>query len=286
MANVKWIKLSIEMFDDEKIDFIQSLPEGDSILVIWVRLLVLAGKCNDDGYIYLTEEMPYTEDSLAFKFRKQVNVVRLALETFVRLKMITVDAKGIKLSNWSKHQNLEGLDKLKQREKARLRKQKQRNKEKEIEGPAKEEVGASDGMSRDSHCDVTRDPSYIREREREKKKESKKEDIEREKEERREDMSQLSTDLSLEGCKYYEKAGFGTVSQITLDKISSLVIEFSFEWFKDAIDIAVMRNKKSLSYVNGVLNNWRSEGREEKNEHTSNHKENASSMYDFSMFGG
>lgn len=282
MANVKWIKLSIEMFDDEKIDFIQSLPEGDSILVIWVRLLVLAGKCNDDGYIYLTEEMPYTEDALAFKFRKQVNVVRLALETFTRLKMITVDAKGIQLSNWSKYQNLEGLDKLKQKEQARLRKQKQRKKEKQIEGPAKEEVGADNGMSRDSHCDVTRDPSYIRERERE----SKKEDIEREKEERREVMSQSSTDLPLEGCKYYEKAGFGTVSPIIFDKISCLVIEFSFEWFKDAIDVAVMRNKKSLSYVNGVLNNWRSEGREEKNGSTSQDKENASSMYDFSKFGG
>lgn len=282
MANVKWIKLSIEMFDDEKIDFIQSLPEGDSILVIWVRLLVLAGKCNDDGYIYLTEEIPYTEDSLAFKFRKQANVVKLALETFKKLKMITVNEKGIKLTNWSKYQNLEGLDKLKQREQARLRKQKQRKKEKKIEGPTKEEVGADNGMSRDNHCDVTGDPSYIREREREKKKE----DIEREKEERREDMSLSSVDIPLVGCKYYEKAGFGTVSPIILEKISFLVTEFSFEWFKDAIDVAVMRNKKSLSYVNGVLNNWRSEGRDYNNESSSYHKENASSMYDFSKFGG
>ncbi|SHH92163.1 phage replisome organizer N-terminal domain-containing protein [Clostridium grantii] len=138
MATVKWIKLSIELFDDEKIDFIQSLPEGDSILVIWVRLLVLAGKCNDDGYIYLTEEIPYTEDTLAFKFRKQTNIVKLALETFQRLNMISVDVKGIQLCNWSKYQNLEGMQKIK--EQTRKRVAKHRQKKNEIEAPAKEET--------------------------------------------------------------------------------------------------------------------------------------------------
>lgn len=278
MADVKWIKLSIELFDDEKIDFIQSLPEGDSILVIWVRLLVLAGKCNDDGYIYLTEEIPYTEDTLAYKFRKQNNIVKLALETFQRLNMIIIDKKGILLCNWSKYQNLESMQKIK--EQTRKRVAKHRQKKKEIEGAAKGEIC----------CNVT---SIVTEtpnnapREKREERRKKKEDIEKEREKRKEeDNSVSSADFSLEGCKYYEKAGFGTVSQITLDKISDMVNEFTFQWFKDALDIAVMRNKKSLSYVQGVLNNWRAEGRREKNEPTSRYKEDASSMYDFSEFGG
>ena len=32
MGNIKWIKLNVDMFDDEKIKSIQSMPEGDSLL--------------------------------------------------------------------------------------------------------------------------------------------------------------------------------------------------------------------------------------------------------------
>ena len=32
MAEMQWIKLRIDMFDDEKIKIIQSMPEGDSII--------------------------------------------------------------------------------------------------------------------------------------------------------------------------------------------------------------------------------------------------------------
>ncbi|MFA1421627.1 phage replisome organizer N-terminal domain-containing protein, partial [Enterococcus faecalis] len=37
MAEISWIKLKTTMFDDEKIKLIQSMPEADAILVIWIR---------------------------------------------------------------------------------------------------------------------------------------------------------------------------------------------------------------------------------------------------------
>ena len=43
---VKWIKISTSMFDDEKIRYLEQMPEADSILAIWVKLLVLAGQKN------------------------------------------------------------------------------------------------------------------------------------------------------------------------------------------------------------------------------------------------
>jgi len=163
MADVKWIKLSTDMFDNEKIDFIQSLPEGDSILVIWVRLLTMAGKCNEGGYIFLTENIPYTEEALSYKFKKSVNIVKLALHTFQNLNMIYINEKGIELINWPKYQSLDGLDKIKGKEQARVRKQKQRERENQIEASTKIEIVSETGMSRDSHGDVTRDPSIIEE---------------------------------------------------------------------------------------------------------------------------
>ncbi|MEQ7221421.1 phage replisome organizer N-terminal domain-containing protein [Vagococcus fluvialis] len=143
MAEISWIKLKTTMFDDEKIRLIQSLPEADAILVIWIRLLVLAGKTNDDGLIYIQRNMPYTEEMLATLFDKPVSVIRLALVTLQQFEMVDLGEDGlIAISNWEKHQNIEGMDKI--REQNRLRKAKQREKQKLLTDVT--------GQSRDSHA--------------------------------------------------------------------------------------------------------------------------------------
>lgn len=86
MGDVNWIKITTNMFEDEKIDYIESMPEADTILMIWVRLLTMAGRSNMGGYILLTEEIPYTEEMLAHKFKRQLNTVKFALQTFVKAK--------------------------------------------------------------------------------------------------------------------------------------------------------------------------------------------------------
>ncbi|WP_274362721.1 phage replisome organizer N-terminal domain-containing protein [Paenibacillus thermotolerans] len=126
MADIKWIKITTDMFEDEKIDFISSLPEADAIIVIWIRLLALAGKCNAGGYVFLTEKIPYTDEMLAHKFKKQLNTIKLALETFRRLEMIEMDEHGIFLPKWEKYQEVEKLDRI--REQTRLRVAEHRNK--------------------------------------------------------------------------------------------------------------------------------------------------------------
>nr|DAL87391.1 MAG TPA: replisome organizer [Caudoviricetes sp.] len=143
MAEISWIKLKTTMFDDEKIRLIQAVPESDAILVIWIRLLVLAGKTNDDGLIYIQRNMPYTEEMLATLFDKPVNTVRLALQTLANFNMIDLNTDGsIAISNWEKHQNIEGMEKV--REQNRLRKQRQREKQKLLSDQARQ--------SRDSHA--------------------------------------------------------------------------------------------------------------------------------------
>lgn len=131
MAEVKWIKITTNMFEDEKIDFIESLPECDAILIMWIKLLTLAGKTNSNGYIYLTENIPYTDEMLSHKFRRPLNTVKLALQTLKQLEMIDYNEEGfLKISNWEKHQNVAGLDKI--REDTRLRVAKHREKQKAL----------------------------------------------------------------------------------------------------------------------------------------------------------
>jgi len=125
MSEIKWIKITTDMFDDEKIKLIEAMPEADMILIIWIKLLTLAGKKNVNGYIFLTENIPYTDEMLATIFNRPVNTIRLALDVFKKFNMIEYDDNNnLKITNWEKHQNIEGLEKI--REQNRLRVQKKR----------------------------------------------------------------------------------------------------------------------------------------------------------------
>lgn len=141
LAEVKWIKITTNMFEDEKIDFIESLPESDAILIIWVKLLTLAGKCNANGFIFLTEKIPYTDEMLAHKFRRPLNTVKLALSTFINLEMIQMGEDGfLKITNWEKHQNVEGLDKIREQTRLRVAKHREKQKMKQLEENNKSNV--------------------------------------------------------------------------------------------------------------------------------------------------
>ncbi len=144
MSNVKWIKLSTSMFDDEKIRLIEQMPDADTILVIWIKLLTQAGKTNSSGYIYLAENIPYTDEMLATIFNRPVSTVRLALKTFEQFGMITIDDEHfIAIENWEKHQNVEGMERIRLQNRERKRRQREREK-KMLEGVT--------GQSRDCHA--------------------------------------------------------------------------------------------------------------------------------------
>ena len=123
MPEVKWIKIVTDFFDDEKIQLIEAMPDADTILIIWIKLLTLAGKKNLNGYILLTENIPYTDEMLATIFNRPVNTVRLALEVFKKYEMINYNGDGtIQITKWEKHQNIEGLERIREQTKLRVRK--------------------------------------------------------------------------------------------------------------------------------------------------------------------
>lgn len=142
MAEVKWIKITTDMFDNRKIKHLRKLPDGNSIVLIWVMLLTLAGRCNAGGMVFLTENIPYTPKMLADELDFEENTVTLALEALAQLGMIQTEG-FLQITNWNEYQNIEGMDKI--REQNRLRKQHQRERERLL----------LDGMSRDSHATVT-----------------------------------------------------------------------------------------------------------------------------------
>ena len=128
MGDIKWVKLAVDIFEDRKIRQMQLLPNGDTALVIWLKLLVLAGRVNDGGRIYITPELGYTVKSLAVELQRPKAAVQRTMDYLKQVGMVEVNERGIiTLVNWDKHQNVEGMDRV--REQNRLRKQRQRERE-------------------------------------------------------------------------------------------------------------------------------------------------------------
>lgn len=183
MSDISWIKLMTTIFDDQKIKLLMKMPEGKTMTLIWIRLLVEAGKTNDNGWIYMDDDIPYSAADLANLFDEQQQLIEFTLEVLSRkFRMIEFDDIGrICIVNWEKHQNVDGMSKIKEQNRLRQQKRRERlraeKKNKELP-PARTESDEADqsaaaaeirqasqqaaashedtpNVSRDSHATVT-----------------------------------------------------------------------------------------------------------------------------------
>ena len=130
---IKWVKLTTDMFDNRKIKYLRKLPDGNNIVLIWVMLLTMAGRCNAGGMIFLTENVPYTPKMLADELDFEENTVILALKALENLDMIVTDNGFFTIAGWEEYQNIEGMEKI--REQNRLRQKKWYAKKKALQAP-------------------------------------------------------------------------------------------------------------------------------------------------------
>lgn len=120
MGEVKWIKIAVNMFANRKIRMIETMDNGDALLVVWFKLLTLAGEINDGGKIYFTEEMPYTKKMLSTYLNTTEAILSQALGLFDKYGMIEIDEDGIiSVSNWEKYQNVDGMERMREKRRAR-----------------------------------------------------------------------------------------------------------------------------------------------------------------------
>lgn len=241
MSDVKWIKLSTNMFEDEKIRLIEQMPDADTILIIWVKLLAQAGRTNASGYIYLSENIPYTDEMLATIFNRPLNTVRLALETFKSFGMIEIDKESfISISNWEKHQNIEGMERVKKLNAERNRRYRERKKQqKALENKSNDvTVTSRDGTEEEQELEEELDIETDKEQQQEK-----------------ETVSAI--------IQFWDNNGFGFNNTDAKTKLLSWLDDSNF---KDpsqviirALQISCANNKRRLNYVEGILRNWHNE---------------------------
>jgi uncharacterized phage protein (TIGR02220 family)/predicted phage replisome organizer len=128
LAEVKWIKLATGLPDNKKIKQIRKLPDGNTIALMWVFLMCLAGDTNDEGMVYFTPEIPFTDEMLADQFDMDINTIRLGIATFQKFGMIEVVDKIICLSSWEKWQATDGLAVIREQTRKRVAKHREKQK--------------------------------------------------------------------------------------------------------------------------------------------------------------
>ena len=132
MSDVKWIKITTDIFDDEKMYAIETMPDGQLMELIWFKLLCLAGKCNNHGFLMINNKIAYTDEMLSMVFRVEVGSVTRALTLFQQLDMIEVVDNAYMIANWDKHQNEKGLEDLRAKQRERTRRCREKQKQEKL----------------------------------------------------------------------------------------------------------------------------------------------------------
>ena len=230
MAEVKWIKITTDMFDNRKVRHLRRLPDGNNIVLIWVMLLTMAGRCNSNGMIFLTENIPYTPKMLADELDFEENTVQLALNALAQLNMIVTDGGYFSIAGWEEYQNTDRLSEI--REYNRIAQQKSRARRKQLERPENNVNDMSMTSQRCHDTDIDKD--------KEKDKDIKKESI----------SCQQIVDLFHSICKSF--SSIRSLSEARKKAISARLKTYSLEDFR-----TVFENAEASSFLKGANDrNW------------------------------
>lgn len=114
MRERKYARFNVNMYSDTKFKIIDTKPNRDLIHYVWIRMVILAGKCNQEGELYMSRTIPYTLETLAIEFNRDDEEVKAALDLLMELEMIQLTEENVfKVKNFAKHQNIKVKEKVK-----------------------------------------------------------------------------------------------------------------------------------------------------------------------------
>ena len=239
MSEIKWIKITTDIFDDEKICLIDALPDHDAILVIWFKILSLAGKHNRNGLLMMSDKVHYTDEMLATIFRRPLNTVRMALGIFEQFGMIEIIDGIITLPNWEKHQNIDGMEKIKQQTRNRVARH--REKQKKL------------ALGSNVTCNVTVTESNATEEDRDKDKE-----LDKDKNINNHNNSENQIQIIVE--EYQSRIAPLDGTQFSIIKEFIELDDMEAGVILKAIGLAADNGKRNFSYIKAILTNWKNDG--------------------------
>jgi len=147
-----WIKIMCNILDHRKIKMIRKSPEGNTLVLLWLLLLVEAGKCNRGGYLMISDTVPYTDETISMITDIPLSIVKLGLSIFGQLGMVDrLDNDVIYIRNWRRYQSVDKLEERRRKDRLRQQRHRQRQRQKILESPEEQQI-----VSRDSHVSMSR----------------------------------------------------------------------------------------------------------------------------------
>lgn len=233
MAEIEWIKLSTDLFENRKIKQIAAEAKGDTLIVIWLNLLILAAE-SECGELCIADGLPYTTRSLATEIKRPEAIVKQALALFKRYGMIEDVGGVLHIKNWQKYQNVEGMDRI--REKNRLRNAAYRERKR--------------GVTRDITDDVTVTSRDAIEGEREREGEK----------EREIDGAIEEMDAAPDRLIIYATDNLKCLSANNLKELDSFREQLTDEMIIWAIDETSAKGSRNYGYLKAILNRMIDQG--------------------------
>lgn len=246
MSDIKWIKITTNMHEDEKMRLIDAMPERDTIHYVWIRLLVQAGKTNNNGLIFMNENISYTDEMLATLFCRPIDSIRLAIKALSDFQMIEVAPDNtIKILNWDKHQNIEGMERVRAQNKKRAETFREKKKQIEKTNEESNNIAANLNNKDSTNEEVVKQSSL-----------SLGENL------KKNPVAIGENDINakaMELLTHYEKIT-GIVGGLNFGSLKLAIEMHGEKPVKMAINRALEVNKHDMAYINGILKNWRREG--------------------------
>lgn len=233
MSEIKWIKITTDIFDDEKICLIDALPDPDAILVIWFKILTLAGKHNSNGLLMMTDKVHYTDEMLATIFRRPLNTVRMAIGIFEQFGMIEIIDGIISLPNWEKHQNVDGMEKIKEQTRNRVAKYRKKQKNLAL-GNVTGNVTVTDGNALEEDKNKNR--------------------LDKDKSKKRITTTSSGSEENI--LELFQSEFRRLLSGFEIEEINHLLNENDGDLVKEALKTAINSGKPNIKYIGGILRNW------------------------------
>ena len=225
-----WLKFYKDFLKSPQMKVIRKMPNGAEYILLYMALMLES--IESVGHLRLNDSVPYNNDMLASITDTNIDIVRTGMKLFEELGMIQIlPDKTIFLPDVPKLTGKE-CDSA-----SRVRKYRLKQKE-------NLELLQCNANVTECNSDVTKCNDNIEEE----KEIDSREDIDIEKD--------IDNSLLLLLEKNYAR----TITSLETDEVMRLQNKYPKELIIRAIEISVINNAKKLSYVNGILKNWESEG--------------------------
>ena len=198
---------------------------------------------------------------------RPIGIIRHSLKALIKVKLISIGSEGyIRINNWEKEQGSSFVPKIKSEEEILVEekeKAKEKNRKRMAEYRAKKKnvtTTSDDTVTATGNegVDVTSNSDVTEQKESKELNLDKEDEIKREIESQRKEAEEVNA-LGYKVLSYYEHVT-GKIGVFNLQALCAAIKVHGEKNVRLAIDRALAVNKVSMTYVNGILNNWAKEG--------------------------